>query len=195
MLILASKSPRRKELLKQIGIPFVVVVSDAEEVSGNSWTPAALVVENAKRKARAVAEKYPDSPVLGADTVVSVVSLEGKIFGKPKDKDEARKMLTALSGKMHEVTTGLALINRNEIRTTNVTTKVFFDTMTKADIDAYIATDEPMDKAGAYAIQGKAARFIEKIEGSYSNVVGLPLNALIQLGKGLNLFPLAVSRR
>ena len=192
MLILASKSPRRKELLKQIGIPFVVVVSDAEEVSGNSWTPAALVVENAKRKARAVAEKYPDSPVLGADTVVS---LEGKIFGKPKDKDEARKMLTALSGKMHEVTTGLALINRNEIRTTNVTTKVFFDTMTKADIDAYIATEEPMDKAGAYAIQGKAARFIEKIEGSYSNVVGLPLKALIQLGKGLNLFPLAVSRQ
>ena len=192
MLILASKSPRRKELLKQIGIPFVVVVSDAEEVSGNSWTPAALVVENAKHKARAVAEKYPDSPVLGADTVIS---LEGKIFGKPKDKDEARKMLTVLSGKMHEVTTGLALINRNEIRTTNVTTKVFFDTMTKADIDAYIATDEPMDKAGAYAIQGKAARFIEKIEGSYSNVVGLPLNALIQLGKGLNLFPLAVSRR
>ena len=192
MLILASKSPRRKELLKQIGIPFVVVVSDAEEVSGNSWTPAALVVENAKRKARAVAEKYPDSPVLGADTVVSS---EGKIFGKPKDKDEARKMLTALSGKMHEVTTGLALINRNEIRTTNVTTKVFFDTMTKADIDAYIATEEPMDKAGAYALQGKAARFIEKIEGSYSNVVGLPLNALIQLGKGLNLFPLAVSRQ
>ena len=192
MLILASKSPRRKELLKQIGIPFVVVVSDAEEVSGNSWTPAALVVENAKRKARAVAEKYPDSPVLGADTVVSS---EGKIFGKPKDKDEARKMLTALSGKMHEVTTGLALINRNEIRTTNVTTKVFFDTMTKADIDAYIATEEPMDKAGAYAIQGKAARFIEKIEGSYSNVVGLPLNALIQLSKDLNLFPLAVSRR
>ena len=192
MLILASKSPRRKELLKQIGIPFVVVVSDAEEVSGNSWTPAALVVENAKRKARAVAEKYTDSPVLGADTVVSS---EGKIFGKPKDKDEARKILTALSGKMHEVTTGLALINRNEIRTTNVTTKVFFDTMTKADIDAYIATDEPMDKAGAYALQGKAARFIEKIEGSYSNVVGLPLNALIQLGKGLNLFPLAVSRQ
>lgn len=192
MLILASKSPRRKELLKQIGIPFVVVVSDAEEVSGNSWTPAALVVENAKRKARAVAEKYTDSPVLGADTVVSS---EGKIFGKPKDKDEARKMLTALSGKMHEVTTGLALINRNEIRTTSVTTKVFFDTMTKADIDAYIATEEPMDKAGAYAIQGKAARFIEKIEGSYSNVVGLPLNALIQLGKDLNLFPLAVSRR
>ena len=192
MLILASKSPRRKELLKQIGIPFVVVVSDAEEVSGNSWTPAALVVENAKRKARAVAEKYPDSPVLGADTVVSS---EGKIFGKPKDKDEARKMLTALSGKMHEVTTGLALINRNEIRTTSVTTKVFFDTMTKADIDAYIATEESMDKAGAYAIQGKAARFIEKIEGSYSNVVGLPLNALIQLGKGLNLFPLAVSRQ
>lgn len=192
MLILASKSPRRKELLKQISIPFVVVVSDAEEVSGNSWTPAALVVENAKRKARAVAEKYPDSPVLGADTVVSS---EGKIFGKPKDKDEARKMLTALSGKMHEVTTGLALINRNEIRTTSVTTKVFFDTMTKADIDAYIATEEPMDKAGAYAIQGKAARFIEKIEGSYSNVVGLPLNALIQLSKDLNLFPLAVSRR
>lgn len=192
MLTLASKSPRRKELLKQIGIPFVVIVSDAEEVSGNSWTPAALVVENAKRKARAVAEKYPDSPVLGADTVVSS---EGKIFGKPKDKDEARKMLTALSGKMHEVTTGLALINRNEIRTTSVTTKVFFDTMTKADIDAYIATEEPMDKAGAYAIQGKAARFIEKIEGSYSNVVGLPLNALIQLGKGLNLFPLAVSRQ
>ena len=192
MLILASKSPRRKELLKQISIPFVVVVSDAEEVSGNSWTPAALVVENAKRKARAVAEKYPDSPVLGADTVVSS---EGKIFGKPKDKDEARKMLTALSGKMHEVTTGLALINRNEIRTTNVTTKVFFDTMTKADIDAYIATEESMDKAGAYTIQGKAARFIEKIEGSYSNVVGLPLNALIQLSKDLNLFPLAVSRR
>ena len=184
MLILASKSPRRKELLKQIGIPFVVVVSDAEEVSGNSWTPAALVVENAKRKAHAVAEKYPDSPVLGADTIVSS---EGKIFGKPKDKDEARKMLTALSGKMHEVTTGLALINRNEIRTTSVTTKVFFDTMTKADIDAYIATDEPMDKAGAYGIQGLGGVFVEHLQGSFTGVMGLPVYETAQLLKSLGL--------
>lgn len=180
MILLASKSPRRRELLTQIGIAFEVCESDAEELAGTGREPLSLVRENAERKSLAVAKLHPSLPVLGADTVVS---LEGEIFGKPRDEEEAREMLRALSGRQHLVTTGLALAVRGELYTTAATTRVYFDELSDEEIAAYVATGEPLDKAGAYAIQGRAAAFIPRIEGSYSNVVGLPLHTLRALAR------------
>ncbi len=180
MILLASKSPRRRELLAQIGVAFEVCESDAEELTGAGCEPLAIVTENAKRKALAVAKLHPNVPVLGADTVVS---LEGEIFGKPRDEAEAKKMLRALSGRDHLVTTGLALAVRGELYTTAATTRVYFDKLTEEEIAAYVASGEPLDKAGAYGIQGRAAAFIPRIEGSYTNVVGLPLNTLRTLAR------------
>ncbi len=180
MILLASKSPRRRELLTQLGVSFEVCESDARELPGAGMDPLALVTENANRKALAVARLHPSIPVLGADTVVS---LDGEIFGKPKDEEAAKEMLQALSGRKHLVTTGLALAVGGELYTTACATTVFFDKLTEDEIEGYVATGEPMDKAGAYAIQGRAAAFIPRIEGSYSNVVGLPLHTLRSLAR------------
>lgn len=187
MIVLASGSPRRKELLEQIGASFLVFVSDAAEESGNRLEPEELVRINAVAKAKAVAVSYPDEPVLGADTVVS---LDGQTYGKPCDKKEACRMLAAFSGRTHQVSTGIAIVVKGEVYTDVVTTKVTFGKITEEEIARYVETGEPLDKAGAYAVQGIAARFIEKIEGSYSNVVGLPLFAVTQLaGKaGVDLY-------
>lgn len=187
MFILASGSPRRKELLEQIGADFSICVSDAEEAKGDALTPQELVRFNASAKAKAVAQKYPHIPVLGADTVVSLV---GHTYGKPGSREAAAAMLQKLSGKVHEVTTGIAIVREGEVFSDVVTTKVAFAPLTQADIEAYVRTDEPLDKAGAYAIQGRAAVFIEGIEGSYSNVVGLPLFAVAQLARkaGMDLY-------
>ena len=165
MFILASASPRRRELLQQIDASFEVKVSSVEEVTGGNLAPAEIVVENAVRKAKAVAEAFPGDAVLGADTIVF---LDGRVYGKPKDGEEAKAMLRALAGREHEVATGIAWVHAGEVFT---------------DV-------EPLDKAGAYAIQGRAAQFIESIEGSFSNVVGLPLYAVCRLaGKaGVNLY-------
>ena len=179
MLILASGSPRRRELLTQIGVAFQVFVSDAEECQ-QAATPAELVVINARAKALAVAAQYPPELVLGADTVVA---LDGQIFGKPRDAADAARMLTQLQGRNHEVVTGLALVRDGQVYTDAVSTTVTFAPMTPAQIDAYAATGEPLDKAGAYAVQGRAAAYIERIDGSYSNVVGLPLRALCVLAE------------
>ena len=187
MFILASASPRRKELLQQIGACFRVQVSEAEEVSGPSLPPGELVKENAVRKAEAVAKLHPDIPVLGADTVVF---LDGRVFGKPQNEKEASAMLHVLSGREHEVATGFAWIKQGRILTEVVTTRVFFGTMTDEDIAAYVRTGEPLDKAGAYAVQGRAAMFIEAIDGSFSNVVGLPLFDVCRLARkaGIDLY-------
>lgn len=187
MFILASASPRRRELLQQIGASFEVKVSSAEEVTGGNLAPAEIVVENAVRKARAVAEAFPGQPVLGADTVVF---LDGRVYGKPRDEREARAMLQTLAGREHEVATGIAWVHAGEVFTDVETTRVFVAPLTDEAIDAYVRTGEPLDKAGAYAIQGRAAQFIESIEGSFSNVVGLPLYAVCRLaGKaGVNLY-------
>lgn len=180
MIILASGSPRRKELLEQIGADFSVQVSDAEEAKGDKLTPQELVRFNASAKAKAVAQKFPAVPVLGADTVVSFA---GHTYGKPGSREAAKLMLRALSGQVHEVSTGIAIVSQGRLYTDVVTTKVAFAELSDADIDTYVKTDEPLDKAGAYAIQGRAAVFIRGIEGSYSNVVGLPLHAVAQLAR------------
>ena len=187
MIILASASPRRRELLDQIGCCYRVEASQAEEVACQGLTPSAVVKKNAYLKAAAVAALYPDIPVLGADTVVS---LDDDIFGKPKDKEHAREMLTRLSGRTHQVSTGVAIAWRNQFLQAYETTEVDFAPLSSAEIDRYIATGEPADKAGAYGIQGRAAAFIEQIRGSYSNVVGLPLHCLYGLAQkaGIDLY-------
>lgn len=180
-IVLASASPRRQELLRQIGCAFRVVVSDAEELSGDSISPDRLAEENARRKAKDVAAKESGNvPVLGADTVVAV---DGMIMGKPKDAADAARMLRLLSGRQHFVYTGIALAYKGEVYEDVVRTEVWVDELSEKEIDAYIATGEPMDKAGAYAVQGIAAKFIPRIDGSFSNVVGLPLHAVKELAR------------
>ena len=180
-IVLASASPRRQELLRQIGCGFRVVVSDAEELSDDGISPDRLAEENARRKVKDVAAKESGNvPVLGADTVVAV---DGMILGKPKDAADAARMLRLLSGRQHFVYTGIALAYKGEVYEDVVRTEVWVDELSEKEIDAYIATGEPMDKAGAYAVQGIAAKFIPRIDGSFSNVVGLPLHALKELAR------------
>ena len=178
MFILASASPRRRELLQQIDASFEVKVSSVEEVTGGNLAPAEIVVENAVRKAKAVAEAFPGYAVLGADTIVF---LDGRVYGKPKDGEEAKAMLRALAGREHEVATGIAWVHAGEVFTDVETTRVYFRKLSASEIDRYVATGEPMDKAGAYGIQGKGAILVSRIEGSYDNVVGLPLARLYEM--------------
>ncbi len=177
-LILASGSPRRLELLRQIGLEPRVVVSRSEEEKTDR-DPAHLVCHNALVKGQDVCSRLGDQvPILAADTVVA---LDGEILGKPRDRQEAAAMLRKLSGRSHQVLTGLALFYRGKVLTHVETTQVQFSLLSEEDIAGYIRTGEPLDKAGAYGIQGRAALFIPTINGSYSNVVGLPLAALKKL--------------
>ncbi len=177
-VILASASPRRKELLKTILPEFDIVPSDAaEEASGH---PSKQVAVLALRKARDIAARYPDALVIGADTLVA---LRGHALGKPQDEADACRMLRLLSGKTHKVYTGLAVISGKAQRTACCVTKVTFAHMTDEEISAYVATGEPMDKAGAYGIQGFGGKFIRGIRGCYYNVMGLPLNTLYTILK------------
>ena len=154
------------------GIPFQVVTADAEEIK--TGDPEALVMENACRKARAVWRQHPDSVVLGADTIVYQ---DGRVLGKPKDQEDARAMLRRLSGAWHTVYTGVCVIQPNGQADTRCdASRVHFVPLTDADIARYIAGGEPMDKAGAYAVQGRAGMYVSRIEGSYSNVIGLPMH-------------------
>jgi septum formation protein len=171
-LILASRSPRRSELLAAAGISFEVLAADIDETPRAGETPEAYVERLAVEKARAVLAVRPDSTVLGADTTVVI---DGLILGKPADEREATDMLRRLSGRVHEVLTGVALVSAGGVRSAVERTRVWFDLMTDEDISWYVASGEPVDRAGAYAIQGLASRFIPRIEGSYSNVVGLPV--------------------
>ena len=179
MFILASASPRRRALLRQIGASFVSITPAVDEVNDGE-RPRDAVICNALMKARKVAEEYPDHAVLGADTAVV---LNGMAFGKPKDAAEARHMLSQLEGRQHTVLTGIAWVVNGREYTDAAETTVRFAPMTKAEIDAYVATGEPMGKAGAYAIQGRAAIYIEELHGSFSNVVGLPLHAVAALAR------------
>jgi septum formation protein len=171
-LILASASPRRRELLAQIGIQFEQQVADIDETAGTGESPAAYVARVALDKARAVYRSdQPGLPVLGADTAVAV---GGQILGKPADYEHARAMLRRLSGCCHEVFSAVALVARHEAVAVN-RSRVWFRELAEPEIAAYWRSGEPLDKAGAYAIQGLAAAFIERLDGSYSGVVGLPL--------------------
>ena len=179
MIVLASGSPRRHELLKKIVSNFKIEVSDASEEL-RATTPIELALENALLKASAVAKKFPSDVVIGADTIVE---LDGKILLKPIDADDACKMLRRLSDREHRVITGVAIVQGDRSMTAHEITRVFFGEMSDEEIAAYVATGEPMDKSGSYALQGGAAPFIKKIDGDWSNVVGLPLYRLRTLLK------------
>jgi len=201
MLVLASASPRRQEILRNAGIPFIVQVADIDETPFRGEPAQACAERLAREKATAVARGRPGEVVLGADTVVAI---DGEILGKPRDPNDAARMLRLLSGREHQVITGVCLVGRQapqelkpglrdrpggtaeavpfpwgeenilaDVR--SETTLVVMDGLTEDDIRGYIATGEPMDKAGAYAIQGIASRWISRIEGDYFNVVGLPV--------------------
>ena len=171
-MILASRSPRRAELLAAAGIAFEVLAIDVDETPMAGEDPQAYVVRLAIDKASRVATVRPGEVVLGADTTVVV---DGRILGKPVDAAEATEMLRLLRGRVHEVLTGVAVVEPSGVRSAVETTRVWFDAMTDEDISRYVASGEPVDRAGAYAIQGLASRFIPRIEGSYTNVVGLPV--------------------
>ena len=179
MFILASASPRRRALLRQIGAQFVSITPAVDEVKDGE-RPRDTVICNALMKARKVAEEYPEHAVLGADTTVV---LNGQSFGKPQDAAEARHMLSALEGREHTVLTGIAWVVDGRAYTDAAETIVRFAPLTQKEIAAYVATGEPMGKAGAYAIQGRAAIYIEELRGSFSNVVGLPLHAAAALAR------------
>ena len=180
-LVLASRSPQRRAILAQLGVRFEVSAPDAEELAAGE--PHAVVVENALRKARSVGARAPDRLVLGVDTTVV---LDGRIHGKPRDAAEAKAFLDALAGRWHEVWSGLALVRgRADQLTAAATTRVRFRALRPVDLDWYVASGEWRDRAGGYAIQGRGAALVERIEGDYSNVVGLPVTALIRLAPEL----------
>ena len=187
-LILASGSPRRRQLLEQIGLTFVVRSSDVDESVSPGLTPALVVESLSARKGEAVAaEAAPGDLVLSADTVVA---LDGAILGKPRDRAEAEAMLTALSGRTHQVYTGVTLLQDGRRLTGHEVTAVTFRPLSPEEIAAYVSTGEPMDKAGAYGIQGLGALLVERLEGDYFNVMGLPLCRLGEMLAQFGVRPL-----
>ncbi|MBR3738794.1 MAG: septum formation protein Maf [Eubacterium sp.] len=175
MLILASKSPRRQELLKLITEDFIIKTAEVDETLPENISPAEAVLYLSKIKAQPFSNS--ESIVIGADTVVSI---DEKILGKPKDEDEAKAMLKRLSNRVHSVFTGVTLIRGEKEKSFFVETKVKFYDLSDETIENYIKTGEPFDKAGAYGIQGRGSLLVEGIEGDYFNVVGLPVGALNQ---------------
>jgi septum formation protein len=187
MLVLASASPRRQELLRNAGIPFVTHPTDIPEVPLDGEAPRLFAERLAREKALAVFHQRPSDFILGADTIVVV---DGEILGKPRNDADAERMLRLLSGRTHQVITGVCLVGlRTENRepetgfedTRSESTLVSMNALSDDDIRSYISTGEPMDKAGAYAIQGRASRWISRIEGDYFNVVGLPVSLVYKM--------------
>jgi len=182
MIVLASASPRRQEILRNAGIPFTVQAADINETPLKDELPRDCAERLAREKALTVWRMRPRDMVLGADTIVVV---DGAILGKPVDGDDAARMLRLLSGRVHQVITGVCVVGTRsdsqltssepETRTASETTSVTMNELSDVEIREYVATGEPMDKAGAYAIQGMASSWIPRIEGDYSNVVGLPM--------------------
>ena len=193
-IILASQSPRRKELLGQMGISdFIIRPAVGEETAQPGLTPAQLVEALSLQKGLEVAQTAPNDLVIAADTVVAV---DDRVLGKPRDRADAIQMLTALSGRTHTVYTGVTLCRGGDVLTQHEATQVRFRTLTPDEIEAYVDTREPMDKAGSYGIQGYGALLVEGIEGDYFNVVGLPV---CRLGRmlarfGVNTLALAAQK-
>ena len=176
--ILASKSPRRREILADLGLEFEIITADTDE-SCELTDPRAFVEELALRKGRAVADKLDDDTVIIASD--TVVACGGEILGKPQDRADARRMLGMLSGTKHDVISGVALISKDKEAVASEVTHVIFDTLSDSDKEIYLNSNEPYDKAGAYAIQGLASMWIKGIDGDYFNVVGLPVKRLHDL--------------
>lgn len=182
-LILASASPRRAELLTQAGFTFEVDAADVDETPLHAEAPAAYVARVARAKAAAVAGRHPPAAVvLAADTTVVV---DGGVLGKPEDDADATRMLTLLSGRAHDVLTAVVIRRGDVERAEVVSTQVTFLDLTPGDIAWYVRTGEPAGKAGAYGIQGRAARFVDRIEGSWSNVVGLPISTVWRMVRAI----------
>ena len=185
-LILASASPRRREMLRMLGVAFTVLQSDVDESPRAGESPEAYALRLSEAKARAVAAVRPGRWVLGADTIVTI---DGELLGKPRTPDEARGMIRRLSGRAHTVITAFTLFNseRAEPVRRAVSSEVRFKEVPEDELEWYVATDEPYDKAGGYAVQGKAALFVSEVHGSWTNVVGLPLCEVVEALKGLGL--------
>ncbi len=183
--ILASKSPRRKELLSLLDIDFKILSADIDETINPSLSVSDEVARLSYQKALAVTQLAPDDAVIiSADTVVE---LDGRVMGKPKSQDDAFYMLKSLSGKSHNVLTAVTVLKGKKHLTKTVTTSVTFRNVTDDEILSYIKTGEPMDKAGAYGIQGRASKFVKKIDGDYFNVVGLPVCELCTMLKQFDI--------
>ena len=176
-LILASQSPRRRELLGLFGIPFTVKVADIDEAMDENAAPFDEVARVSRLKAQAI-EREPDDVVIAADTIVVC---GGKVLGKPKSVEEAKEMLRLLSDRDHQVMTGMTVLYGEQERSVTEVTDLHFRELTEGEIDRYVASGEPMDKAGAYGIQGGAALFCQGLNGDYYNVVGLPVCRLGQI--------------
>lgn len=186
-IILASASPRRERLLRELGLRFIVVCPDGIEELDGGAAPDVVAMQNAQRKARAVAGRHLHSMVIGADTIVV---LDGKIFGKPRDRDDARRMLSQLAGQRHEVITGVCLVHHSldtELVFADIT-RVWMRRLEPAQIAEYHAKIDPLDKAGAYAIQEHGEGIVERIDGSYNNVMGLPTERLQATLERLGIF-------
>jgi nucleoside triphosphate pyrophosphatase len=177
-LLLASRSPQRRAILEQLGIPFEVVPPQYDEAGADAADPVETVRENARGKVRSVAVVAAERPALGVDTEVVV---EGRVFGKPADASEAEAMLEALAGRTHEVVSGLCLLTPGWEAVEHEVTRVSFRGLDARDLAAYIGTGEWEGRAGAYAVQGRGAALVERIEGDYLNVVGLPAALLVRL--------------
>jgi septum formation protein len=177
-LILASASPRRRELLAQAGLPFDIVPAHIDERRRAGEDPVSYVQRLALEKARAVSALHPEARILGADTTVV---FDGEVLNKPADIHEAERMLRALSGRTHQVHTGIAIVCGSRHQSHIETTTVYFSEISNDDLTHYLATGDSLDKAGAYGIQGYAARWIPRIEGDFFNVMGLPIAAAIRL--------------
>lgn len=185
-IILASASPRRKELLEKVGLKFEVEPGDCEEIVATGLEAHEVVRRLSREKAESVARKHRNAVIIAADTVVLIGD---KILGKPHNRNEAKKMLRTLSGKSHAVITGFTIIDtdKKKVLSKSVETKVYIRKLNPKEIDAYVKSGEPLDKAGGYAIQGLGSVIVEKIEGDYFNVVGLPLSALSESLKELGI--------
>lgn len=186
-IILASESPRRRELLTLMGLDFTVVPSHAEERAPAHATPDEIVRAIALQKASAVAAFYPQECVIGADTIVY---LDGAVLGKPHTAQRAREYLTRMQGRTHTVYTGVAVLAGGRVDVRHAETQVTFAPMCAEEIDRYVATGDPLDKAGAYGVQGPFAVYVDRIEGNYFNVIGMPLPLLYRMLCDAGVLPL-----
>lgn len=176
-LILASQSPRRIELLQYLEIPFEVIPADVDESIDTTLPVIEEIKRLAEKKASWVYQTHPESIVIGSDTVVTI---DNQILGKPKDKEDACRMLHLLSNRTHEVITAVSIVSKEKTDTFASVSKVYFHALTKEEIKHYVENENPVDKAGAYAIQGKASLFIDKIDGDYYSIMGLPISMVNQ---------------
>jgi septum formation protein len=180
-IILASKSPRRAFLLKQVGLKFRQITSGVEE-SKNQMSPRDFVLYYSAKKANTVFVRYPNSFVIGVDTIVWIGN---QILGKPKNRDQAKEFLQRLSGNCHIVLSGISICTKKAKTSDVESTKVYFNKISESDIEEYLDTKEPMDKAGAYGIQGLGSQFVKKIEGCYFNVMGFPIPLFYKMCKSI----------